>query len=165
LKLFLSLATAPVWFPLLLASGLQTWLLPSELWMRYVMFRRGRYVSLRQLRDYSRAAHGTIIHDQASFNCGYVRVWWTEEDVLAAAPVPPPTDERFTDAVEPFVWHEFDRWLSARYLDVEHGKAKLVGIMGGRNDAPGLRASFPGCKLVLSFSGGKALEDMERQCL
>jgi hypothetical protein len=162
LKSFLSLATAPVWFPLWLASGFQTWLLPSELWLRYAMFKRGLYVSLRQLRDYSRAAHGTIIYDWASCNLGYVRVWWTEEDVVAAAPVPPPPDDRFIDADEPFAWHEFDRWLSERYLDEEHGKARLVGIMGGRNDLSGLRARFPGCKLVCSFSGGRALEEIER---
>ena len=165
LERFASLITAPVWFPLWLASGFQTWLLPSELWMRYVMFKRGRYLSLRQLRDHSRAAHGTIIYDWASCNLGYVRVWWTEEDVEADAPVPPPPDDRFNDACQPFAWHEFDRWLSERYLDEERGTAKLVGILGGRNDPSGLRARFPGCKLVCSFSGGKALEEIERHYL
>jgi hypothetical protein len=146
-----------------LASGLQTWLLPSELWLRYDLFRKGRYVSLRQLRDHSRAGRGTIIHDVASPNGGYVRVWWTDDDVEGVAPVPPPSKEdRFGLPGDPFVWHPFDRWLWTQYLDPKRGKARMVGILGGRNDEAGLRRRFPGCRFIESFSGGRGSEEFER---
>src|SRR5690349_6901353 len=152
----LALAAAPVLLPLLVVSGFQTWLLPSELWMRYALFRRGRHVSLRQLHDHSRAGRGTIIYDVASANGGYIRIWWTEDDVRAVAPAPPLSDEqRFRGPGEPLAWHEFDRWVTEKYLDAERGKARLVQMLRGRNDPSGLRARFPGCKLLCSYSGGR----------
>jgi hypothetical protein len=58
-------------------------------------------------------------------------------------------------------WHDFDRWISERYLDPAHGTAVLIAAWHADRTLRRIRKQFPSCRIVESFSGGL---DYERHC-
>jgi hypothetical protein len=163
LPVFLELPLMAVMLPMLVASGFAAWVLPGELWLAWEYRRRGRYLSPGDLARRSRAGRGTILFDRA-YPSGYgERVWWTGDEVLARAPVGPPTEaERFGSDRRVFAWHAFDRWVTGEYLEPEAGKALWVGMGGRCRGVAELQRRYPGCAVVETFSGGKMAEEMER---
>ena len=148
----------PVWLPLLLiACVTQVVFLPGELRLRHAMRRANRWSSAR---SFAKAGPdgGTIIIEQVTFNYNYRRVWWTPDDLAAAAPVPPPRagDDGF-DGPDHYRWHPYDRWLTEAYLRPRSGSATLLCIWDRRSVAT-LRDHFRRYPSVVCFSGGEALE-------
>ena len=157
LRVGLLCLTAPVWLPalpVLLATELGH--LPAERRFQARMRRLGRYVGPALPAD-----GGTLICDRTTFSWRVSRLWWTGDDVPALAPVPAPPDGGRDS--EPFRWHPFDRWVWDRYLDPEAGAAHLVGVWHAERLLPALVKRYPSCKVVPSFSGGRALEAFDRR--
>ena len=157
LKTVAAYITSPLWFPVLMVLlGTEIAFLPSEWRLRRQMKRAGRSGGLELLH-----AGGTVIHDRPTFSWGISRLWWTPDDVIATAPIPPQTMEQHRKSMRTrgeYRWHEFDRWISDRYLDPAHGTAVLIAAWHPQRILRRIREQFPACPIVESFSGGRGYE-------
>ncbi len=151
--------TSPLWVPIyavLLVTDLR--FLPHERRLQARMKAAGRLGSLDALKS-----GGTIIHDLPTMSWGVSRLWWTPDDVMREAPVPPPTSEEASHSLPPwsddFRWHAFDRWVWERYLNPENGTAMLLQSWRVGKLLKQVRKRFPTCPIVVSFSGGKNSEN------
>ncbi len=150
LGILLVLAT-PVAVLLAIVAIQHYWL--QERAFRALLQRKGRYVHprLRKIPD-DRLA-GTIVVDHAAFNHSRVRYWWVAEDVTTLAPCPPAPAGFFLPsshaALDPFT-----RWVFNRFISAESGTAQLVSSeVEKQTSADAIRARFPGCKVVWTYSG------------
>jgi hypothetical protein len=149
--------TLPLWLPVhLFLAATDLRFLPHERRLRKQMEAAGRLASPSALDS-----GGTIIDDHPTFSWGVGRLWWTPDDVLAEAPVPPPTDEEMKSAPwhDDFVWHAFDRWVWERYLNPSHGSAKLLQAGHVRKLLLKIRSKHPAARIVSTYSGGKEFEN------
>jgi hypothetical protein len=109
----------------------------------------GRCVEWAEVEARLQAGEGTLIIEHLSPK-GPIREWWTEEDVIAGAPValpsslasPPPEGQQ--QAVQ-----EYARACAAKYLDVESGTAKLTEV-----PVPLTRRLDPRKYVVVHLGGG-----------
>jgi hypothetical protein len=149
--------TLPLWLPVhLFLAATDLRLLPHERRLRRQMENSGRLASPSVLHS-----GGTIIDDRPTPNWGVGRLWWTPDDVLAEAPVPPPTNEEMQSAPwhEEFVWHSFDRWVWERYLNPSHGTALLLQAWRVEKLLRKIRSEHRACRIVSTYSSGKDFEN------
>jgi hypothetical protein len=109
------------------------------------MRRIGRYVSASQLAGQMAAEEGTIIVESPTLGWGVSRAWWTNEDVLAHAPMQPPD--------RPAPNHAFDRWCHEQYTSPGTGRAVLFKVWSGERAQRHLSKGFPGIPVVAVWSG------------
>jgi hypothetical protein len=153
----MSWITFPLWFPVeLILAATDLRFLPHERRLRKQMETAGRLASLSVWHS-----GGTIIHDRPTPNWGVGRLWWTPDDVLGEAPVPPPTSAEWTRAPwnDDFVWHAFDRWMWERFLNPSHGTALLLQAWHVEKLLRRIRSEHPACRIVTTYSGGKDFEN------
>jgi len=99
----------------------------SEWRLRRSMQNQHRFVDRSRLR--AGVQSGTVLIQSAAMNHSRVRVWWTQEDVLALSPTTPVPGSQVRDAFWPEEADEspaFDKWAYERYLDRSNGIALLV---------------------------------------
>jgi hypothetical protein len=127
----------PVFFLFLLVAAVVS--VPLEFLYRLHVRRRekqlrprlaalGRYLEWSEVEAKLKVGQGTLIVQHLSPK-GPVREWWTEDDVIAAAPVPLPASLRQpkTQAeLEPV--QQYARTCASWYVDVEAGTAKLTVV-------------------------------------
>jgi hypothetical protein len=161
---FVYLGTFPVWAPILIVvMCFELHLIPGELRLKRQMRSKRRYSSPTQLRG--RTTTGTLILDFPTFSWAIWRVWYTPDDVMAHAPVPPPNDGgTFSQRTPPdrFEWHPFHRWCWDRYLSPESGSALLIGVWHSKRLAEKLAVELR-LPLVHSYSGGQSFERIMRR--
>jgi hypothetical protein len=95
----------------------------EERHFRDALRERGRLMAWEQLEPDLTAGKGTLIIEQA--NKRPVRIWWTDEDVGALAPVAPPLTEEL-DVLGSSEPHPFVIWCFSRYLAAAGGRALLT---------------------------------------
>jgi hypothetical protein len=144
--------------PLFLVASLTGWgFFDLMFWNYRVKMRRSRrYVAVKELRLALVQNRGTFIIDHPSIGMGLYYVWWTPDDILSLAPVPPPPRNFYAEATRTHL-HEFDEWLWNRYLNLDTGQAMKVGIWNLRMDEETLQTDFPGCPVLRTWSGARDL--------
>jgi hypothetical protein len=88
----------------------------------------GRSLEWSAVEGKLRAGEGTLIVEHRSPK-GPVREWWTEDDLIAAAPVPVPSSLQSPPAegqLGPL--REYARVCASKYVNVESGSAKLTVV-------------------------------------
>ena len=107
---------------------------------------------------------GTILLDHAAFNHNRTRLWWTPDDVLALAPEAPPASYLggifAENPLKNYIWPTFDRWVWERYVNPDSGAAALISSSLKWRTRDSLARYFPGCKVVVTYSGGQQLARM-----
>jgi hypothetical protein len=113
-------------FPVGLVYSFQQW--REEKRLRPRLTAAGRWIDWSEVEAGLRAGVGTLIIEHRSPQ-GPVREWWTEDDVIARAPIPLPADVRTPPPEEqiPAVL-QYGRECAARYVDVESGSARLTEV-------------------------------------
>ncbi len=98
---------------------------------------------------------GTLIIEHLSSQ-GFVREWWTAEDVIGNAPVPLPVtpillpDENYSTAL-----HAYALSCMQRYTDPTTGIAKLTEAVPGLSESHRrLAEKYPRAKIVVLFVFG-----------
>ena len=89
---------------------------------------RGRFIAWPELQPRLEAGQGTLIVEQCFSDVGpYMRCrfWWTDEDVLDLAPVPPPAYDDL-DLFGDQRPHAFVEWCHQRYLALDGGVAAMT---------------------------------------
>jgi hypothetical protein len=100
----------------------------EEKQLRHRLVASDRFMEWREVEAKLREGEGTLIVEHRSPK-GPVREWWTEDDLVAAAPVPLPTSLKSLpegDRLQPL--QEFAKSCWARYVAIEGGAAKLTEI-------------------------------------
>lgn len=133
-------------------------------WLRE-MRASGRVRSVPEIVQHETA--GTLIVDQPSF--GEIKYcWWTPDDIESLAPFEFPIAslrERF-DALEGELDLDslpFDRWVFDRYLNDESGTALLGAVRKGDKVADEIRQQRADLKLIETWSGLLAFEEVDSQ--
>jgi hypothetical protein len=85
----------------------------------------GRFITCEELVSSLEAGQGTLIEE--SLGAGPIRIWYTQEDVLARGQ-PICTDEELLGVLSHKLCHVFNAWCLRRYLDPESGIALLTDI-------------------------------------
>jgi hypothetical protein len=88
-----------------------------------LMRERDRFIPWTELEPRLKAGEGTLLVEQAQKDA--VRVWWTSEDVMRAAPTQAP-EERELDYLRFMEPHAFVSWCFGRFLSPEAGEAILT---------------------------------------
>lgn len=114
--------------------------------VRWQMARRGRVVKPGSLTENLTHGDGTLIVERISAGFPWSRLWWTEDNVSALAPMTPLTGEILNDdtSVESKQRaYQFETWVDETYLDLENGKAQLVRAHRGYQTLKALQQRFP----------------------
>jgi hypothetical protein len=100
----------------------------KEKHLRQQLAAAGRFIEWGDVEAKLKAGEGTLIVEHCSPK-GPIREWWTEADVVAAAPVPLPTSLKSLPAEGRLQrLQDFAKTCSARYVAIEAGSAKLTKI-------------------------------------
>lgn len=154
--------TSPLWVPIaIVVLVTETHFVPQELRLRRRMHQAGRFRHSSTLIGQG----GTLIIDSPTFGWAIARLWWTPEDIMSLAPLPPETEEERDRAMSTgrYLWHPFDRWISQRYLCAQGGTAFLVGVWHAGRHRKKLQQRYPAMKFVESWSGGEAMENFMKE--
>lgn len=150
----------PLFFVALLAlAGLSILALPflllAHCWRERrfarLMRDRGRFIPWQQLEPHLQAGDGTLLIEQAQKDG--IRVWWTHENVVQAAPTQPPPEQDldYLRFIEP---HPFVSWCFGRFLAPESGNALLTdppyAYPAGFVEAVFFRNRFPKVQVVMT---------------
>jgi hypothetical protein len=120
--------------------------------------RRGRFLDWLEVERRMREAPSTLIF-QIGMKRG-ARVWWTEEDVLARSPLPPPRWDRGPAVMRGDT--SFGTWCHFHYLSEDRGRAYLTTLPAGRarqvdfldeSEPAAWRAEFPLLRVATASFG------------
>jgi hypothetical protein len=102
------------------------WQRREEKQLRRRLAEVGRFVEWDEVETKLKAGEGTLIIEDRSPK-RLPRAWWTEDDLVAAAPVPLPASlNSAPEEAQPL--QDYARACSARYVDLESGTAKLTAF-------------------------------------
>ncbi len=130
-----------------------------ELGVRRRMRVAGRLVSRRKCLELMENSSGTLIIEWPTPSWNVSRVWWTSDDVLAEAPIPP-LDAKECKPVD-LVHHPFIEWCHKQCTELDGGTASLIAVYNGNSCAERLIARFPKMQKVDLWTGAIFLEEME----
>jgi hypothetical protein len=121
----------------------------AEKQLRARLAAAGRFIDWDAVEAGLKASAGTLIIEHRSPK-GPIREWWTEDDLVAAAPVPLPTSlvsPPEEGQLRPI--QEYAKVCSARYVDIEAGTARLTEV-----PVPLERRLDPRKYVVVDLGGG-----------
>jgi len=148
-----------VFLPLGILSGVC--LVWGELYVWLRMRFHGRFLSGRKRRDCFARGRGTVIIESPAVGWNVTRAWWTDEDVLALAPAPPPTNDNLRDGT---IWgHPFVRWAHERYTDIQTGRAMLLAVWNGSRMQRRWSKRYPKLRFVKVWSGFATFAAAQRE--
>jgi hypothetical protein len=100
----------------------------AEKELRHRLAAAGRYPAWDEVEAKLKAGEGTLLVEHRAPK-GPIREWWTEDDWVAAAPVPLPTSLKSLSAKGwPQALQDFAKAGSARSVAIETGSAQLTEV-------------------------------------
>jgi hypothetical protein len=109
----------------------------------------GRYMEWAAVEAKLITGEGTLIVEHHSPK-GPIREWWTEDDLVTAAPVPLPTSlQSLPDQNQLQLLHAYANACSTRYTDTETGAAHLTAV-----PVPLRQRLNPSSLVVVNLGGG-----------
>lgn len=111
----------------------------------------GRFLTRGEVQERTSTGVGTILVEFPLIGSNVTRAWWTDDDVLSIASMPPP--EHDEAGVEDPPGHPFDIWCHEKYTDPICGSALLFAFSRGEEYAKRLTKEFPTIKIVTVRTG------------
>jgi len=143
-----------------LALGVYALFIALDFLARFLIFREekrlrnrlqlaGRFISWAEIEAKFSAGAGTLVVEHRGPK-GPIREWWTEDDVIAASPVPLPASLKSPATAEVFEpYKQYSKLCATRYVELAAGSAKATEV-----PVPLLRRLDPRKYIVVDLGGG-----------
>jgi hypothetical protein len=112
----------------------------------------GRVLAKRQFLA-NLSSGGSMLIEKPSMGWNITRAWWTSDDIIHIAPMPPATAEEWRQAARQELAHKWDCWCWDNYTSPESGKAYLLRVWNGVLIEKWLKQNYPLVPVVHTWSG------------